>query len=652
MQFKHPEILYALLLLIIPILVHLFQLQRFIKVPFTNVKILKTIEKQTRKSARLKKWLILITRLLIFTCIIFAFAQPYLSHYSTQHNFNTTIYVDNSFSMQVKGEKGELLQNAVQDIIENNSNSTSNISLITNNQRLKNLDAKSLKNKLITLKYHPIKLNLNTALLKAKNIAIESRNTTNKIILISDFQNINYKNDVDFSTLSTEISFVKLTPKKLVNFYVDSVYISKENSTVTTIEVLVKSSQNSTTSIPVSLFNSSKLIGKSTSKFNNSTTSTIHFTIPNSANFNGKVSIRDDTLEFDNDFYFSISKPKKINVLSIGKTSNFLAKIYTKNEFNYTSTPLQNLNYNNIQKQHLILLNELENIPKELTNSMLEFSKLGGSLVLIPAKNSNLNSYNSFLSKLNIGIITSKIEDKHKITTINYGHPLLADVFEKKVKNFQYPITKLHYKSNLKNSSAIIKLDNYEPYISSTQNNNSTFYWVSAPLNKEISNFIQSPLVVPVFYNFAKSSLKISQLYYTISPEIKIDVLTTIGKDNVLKISNEVTEFIPLQSIAQNKVTLKLQENILKSGFYTILNGKNPIKTIAFNYNREESDLNYLNLKTLIGNHTNITISSSIGEVLNKINNEQKINWLFKWFLAFSILFLLIEMLILKYFNK
>jgi hypothetical protein len=37
MQFKHPEILYFLFLLVIPILVHLFQLRRFKKEFFTNV---------------------------------------------------------------------------------------------------------------------------------------------------------------------------------------------------------------------------------------------------------------------------------------------------------------------------------------------------------------------------------------------------------------------------------------------------------------------------------------------------------------------------------------------------------------------------------------------------------------------------------------
>ena len=86
MQFKHPEILYALLLLLIPILVHLFQLRRFKKEAFTNVKFLKAVTLQTRKSSQIKKWLILTTRLLLLGAIILAFAQPYFAKTNT---FNT-----------------------------------------------------------------------------------------------------------------------------------------------------------------------------------------------------------------------------------------------------------------------------------------------------------------------------------------------------------------------------------------------------------------------------------------------------------------------------------------------------------------------------------------------------------------------------------
>ena len=100
MQFKHPEILYFLFLLLIPILVHLFQLRRFKKEYFTNVQFLKELSLQTRKSSKIKKWLLLATRLLILTALIIAFAQKKKKKKEANAITNQTyILVDNSFCM-------------------------------------------------------------------------------------------------------------------------------------------------------------------------------------------------------------------------------------------------------------------------------------------------------------------------------------------------------------------------------------------------------------------------------------------------------------------------------------------------------------------------------------------------------------------------
>ena len=120
MQFKHPEFLYFLFLLAIPILVHLFQLRRFQKEYFTNVRFLKELSMQTRKSSKIKKWLLLCTRLLLLTLLILAFAQPYFKAKDDNNKGNEMVILqDNSFSMQAKRNKGELLKSAVQDILEN-----------------------------------------------------------------------------------------------------------------------------------------------------------------------------------------------------------------------------------------------------------------------------------------------------------------------------------------------------------------------------------------------------------------------------------------------------------------------------------------------------------------------------------------------------
>ena len=103
MQFKYPEILFFLFLLLIPLLIHLFQLQKFKKEAFTNVKFLKKIELESRKSSKLKKLLILLSRMLALAALIIAFSQPYINKSDGLQQRKTIIYLDNSMSLQAMG---------------------------------------------------------------------------------------------------------------------------------------------------------------------------------------------------------------------------------------------------------------------------------------------------------------------------------------------------------------------------------------------------------------------------------------------------------------------------------------------------------------------------------------------------------------------
>ena len=153
MHFKQPEILYFLLLLIVPILVHLFQLRRFKKEYFTNVRFLKALSIQTRKSSKIKKWLLLACRLLVLIFIILAFAQPFFESKDSKNASNELyIILDNSFSMQAKGKKGELLKRAVQELLEETPEKM-NFSLLTNSENYWNTDIKSIRSALQNLKY-------------------------------------------------------------------------------------------------------------------------------------------------------------------------------------------------------------------------------------------------------------------------------------------------------------------------------------------------------------------------------------------------------------------------------------------------------------------------------------------------------------------
>jgi hypothetical protein len=650
MQFKHPEILYALLLLIIPIIVHLFQLQRFQKVLFTNVKFLKQIELQTRKSSRLKKWLILLTRLLAFTAIIFAFAQPYFSNFEKNIEHNTIIYLDNSMSMQSKGDRGELLKNAVQDIIENSA-STSDVSLITNDKIYKNLNSKDLKNELLNLQYSPNNQDFKTILLKSEQLKSNKTNALNNLLLISDFQINKSLNNQVVTNVNTSIKLINVVPENIQNISLDSIYVAVKNNKEITLKVQISTTNISSDNAVISLFEDSILIGKTSTPLTQNQPSTVEFKISSNKNFNGKLVIEDENLLFDNTLFFTINKPEKINVISIGKSALYLEKIYSKDEFNYEQKNLSNFDYNSIQNQNLIILNELDKIPTSLNNSLNEFVENGGNIAIIPSRNSNLNSYKSLFKNLNLGTIQPMLEKELKITTINFAHPLLSEVFEKQVKNFQYPINHHYYPTSLNFSSSILSFENKETFISEINRSKGTVYWFASPLNTKSSNFVNSPLIVPVFYNFGKQSYRISQLYYTLGDENTIEVKTSIKKDEVLKIIGESTDFIPLQEVSNNKVRLTTSDQPVKSGFYKITNKTKTLKNIAFNYNRQESVLIYQDLQSEFKNMENVTISNSVKETFTELKEQRDIKPLFKWFLGMAVLFLLLEIFILKYFK-
>ncbi len=641
MQFKHPELLYALFLLLIPIIIHLFQLRRFQKIAFTNVHFLKNVIIQTRKSSQLKRWLTLLIRLFLFAAIILAFAQPYTSKTNRLNlQSETIIYLDNSFSMEAKGEKGPLLMRSIQDIISN-LEQTTNLSLYTNDLTLKDATHKTITNALLNLDYSSNQLDYNAVLLKGKKIFSKETATVKNLILLSDFQQNGQPLVID-PDASIDISLVQLQPLNTANVSIDSVYISKVTASHTELTVKVNSHNSSTINdVSISLFNNENLIAKSSVDGSGGLTTT--FTLANNEIINGKITIDDVSLQFDNVLYFNINKPSKINVLSINAADDdFLKRVFTDDEFDYKTTAIDQLNYNDIEDQNLIVLNEIDNIPVALSNALSTFKNDGGHVLIIPSEKITLNSYNQFFKASTSAIFQALDETEKKVTTINYAHPIFDEVFDKKISNFQYPKVNSYYTLN-SNNDDILKFEDGKPFLI----RKGQTYVFAAALNKNNSNFTSSPLIVPTLYNIGRQSLQLPRLYYNIGTENHYDIHTTLQQDDILKLKKEATEIIPQQRTYSNKVSVITNELPIESGIYQINKSAETLEHISYNYNRSESNLNYFDLSTI----DNASVASSIPQVFNTIKSNTNINALWKWFTIFALVLLIIELLILKYFK-
>ena len=641
MQFKHPELLYALFLLLIPIIVHLFQLRKFKKEAFTNVAFLKEATLQTRKSSQIKKWLILFTRLLLLTAIVFAFAQPFTSKTNTfKTEKETVIYLDNSFSMQAKGNKGELLKRAIQDIIEHVPENE-NISLITNNNSFKNTSIKAFKNELLQLDYTSSNLTTQAAILKSNTLFNKQKNSLKNLIFISDFQNDESSINLQKDSL-TNYHFVQLQPVNTYNIAIDSAYISKTAATNIELTVTIKNTGSPIENLPVSLFNNDNLIAKTSVSIQKIASTT--FSLPANEVIHGKISIEDINLQYDNTLFFNINNTSKINVLVInGKDDSFLKRIYTNDEFNYTASAENQLNFNSIESQNIIILNELNTISQPLITSLNQFTNNGGTLLVIPSNTITKSWYNKLLANYQSGFSTLN-ETEKRITTINYSHPLYSHgVFEKQVTNFQYPKVNSFYTLNSNNGSVALTYEDTKPFL--FQNKNAFIF--TAALNTDNSSFKNSPLIVPTLYNIGKFSLKTPDLYYVIGQENTFDVDIQLQQDAILTLVNETSNLIPEQRYFNNKVAIKTSETPSLASIYAIKNKNEVIKHVSYNYNRNESNLHYKDLSHI----NNVNISNSIANVFDTIKSDTKINALWKWFVIFALALLIIEMLILKYFK-
>ncbi|MCR8669122.1 BatA domain-containing protein [Aestuariibaculum sp. M13] len=641
MQFKHPELLYALFLLLIPIIIHLFQLRKFQKVEFTNVAFLKRVSIETRKSSQIKKWLVLLTRLLLLACIVLAFAQPFTSNYDNfKTKKETVIYLDNSFSMQAKGNNGELLKRAVQDIISNVPEDET-VSVLTNDNTFRNTTNKAIKNDLLQLNYTANTLTPEAALLKSKTLFSKQKGILKDLVFISDFQET--KNTFTPETDSlTNIHLVKLNSVNTNNVAIDSAYISETSATAITLKVSLKNSGDAIENLPISLFNDDKLIAKTSVAIEDAAETT--FSLPVNEIINGKITIDDSSLQFDNTLYFNINETSKIKVLAINDgDDDFLKRIYTEDEFIYTSVLENQLNYNDIEQQQLIVLNELKDIPNALVAALKSFTSQGGSLLIIPSKEANLNSYNALLANYGSNF-NSETKTEKRITTINYSHPLYNNrVFEKQVDNFQYPKTDSYYDVSLNNTSAALQFEDGKPFL---YQNKSAYIFTSA-LNKDVSNFKNSPLIVPSLYNIGKFSLQLPELYYTIGRNNTFAVATTLQQDAILSLVKDNINIIPKQQYFNSKVVISTSETPDIANIYGVMNKKETIKNVSYNYDRKESNLTYMTLTP----SANITVSDSITEIFDSIKSDTKVNALWKWFVIFALAFLIIEMGILKYFK-
>lgn len=661
MNFLYPQLLFGLLALSIPIIVHLFNFRRTKKVYFSNTRFLKKVKEASSSKLRIKHYLILLSRLLFIFFLVCAFAQPFLP--SSKDGFvsnKVAIYLDNSYSMSNEADDNlsafDLSIAFIDKLIGLYPNSTK-YKLITNDLEAASNTYKSGAEISELLTEQKMTGVTRTTDEINGRINLGTDNEKPDVFWLSDFQSSTLGASQAVLDSATEVNLVPLSFTSFNNVFIDSIYLDnpfligdqqlKLNVIISNKGAVDRNDMNIKVFID-ELQAATATVGVKANDFEK-----ITFDLSFNSNkwSNGRVSIEDYPVTFDNDFYFVFNNSRKINVLEVHENNHerYIQSVFGNDKlFNFTSESIDNLDYNLVRQSDLVVVNSLQAITGPLAETLNRRVQEGGQIFVIPTEEMDINSY-----RLVNGLqFISMSEDRNEmsITTPDFDNPFFANIFEEKNQRVVMP------KANPildigSDRNGLLNFTNGKTFLNKL---NESVYLIASPLTNEFNTLQNHALFLPIIYRMAVSSSKdIGRLYYSVDDDYVNIQTDTILSDNVFKLSNERGEFIPSQRLNNKSVLLEIPKNELEAGYYDVKIQDETVTTLAFNNSPKESDLRQTAIEDLNQHFQGKyeVISAADEASFSKAIESKYIGQpLWKYAIMLALLFLLVEVLLIRFF--
>lgn len=673
MKLLEPYFLYAFLALAIPILIHLFSLQKHKTVYFSNVAFLRQLQQKKSHITKLQKLLLLLVRLLLLSAIILAFCEPYLSKKDTLTKSKQIIgvYIDNSFSMSANNNKGALIEQAKNNarVVLNAHKGKDEFIFLSNDLQGKHqriLDYNDCLDAIDNIQICPSVLTLNTVFDRFKSLKLNEINSKSSLYIISDFQKTSTPESFYTHSASINTHLLPINSYPQTNLSIDTCYLENPNHAIGQQEWLEFEVSNTSNelieNLSVKLFVNGKQKALTTLNIeaNAKSKAKISFNNHSSGVQQAYLELSDATITFDNRLYFNFDVQEFTKVLSIyEKTSNpSLTALFKDPIFEFKNSPIGQLNLTDLAEQNLIILEDVENPSTGLINALKNYSNKGGNILIYPSTNLAINSFKNLATALNIPAFTKLNNKKVKVSSINKNHLVFKDVFEKQSLKSEYPEVNSYYslaKTHTISEENILQLNTKEPLLNSYKNGLGTVYLQCSPLNEESNSLEKHALFVPLLYNIANQFSKNEHLYYTLGKD-RLIRLKEEKSSNQWRIKKGTTiDLIPEVRTIDQSIQINIQNTLQEDGFYSLTNGVVE-KIVSYNFDREESNLTTWGLDELeeISEqyaHINVWYKEGL-QLENALKENRSGTPLWRIFILLALLLIFIESLLLKNWKK
>ncbi|OYU94887.1 MAG: hypothetical protein CFE21_14500 [Bacteroidetes bacterium B1(2017)] len=665
MHFLYPAFLYALGLIAIPILIHLFNFRRYKKVVFSDIRFLKELTEQNKKQQSIKQWLILLCRVLAIAFLVFAFAQPFTpSNENSKLNqaYWVSVFVDNSFSMQANTKEGSLLDQAKKKAIEiaNSYKETDQFQLLTNDfegkhQRL--VSKKDFLELVSQVQESSAHKNFSEVLKRQESIGAQVGSGKGQFYWVSDFQK-NMAPTLVQPDSTASIFLVPLKGELNQNTWIDTAWFAEpilKKGAQNKLFVRIKNESEADFNnqpIVLKIDGTQKSIQNISCPSGEKTTLEMRFTLPDYAWHDIELGLTDYPIVFDDKYFLAAKAKEFVHVLHIkeGESSNLLAKVYSLDPFyEYKESNIKQLNFEDFPKQAAIVLNEPKSISSGLNAELVKFVKGGGVLFFIPSPSpTDILSIQTFLNSL--GVQYSNFSKQiSKVNRVETKDPIFENVFSKIPELANLPSNMAYWQMSGTNQSFrnIITLSNDLPFLARTKLGLGSAYFLSASLQPEGTDFGKQSLFVPFMLNLPLQSGIKQYACFNLGEQSQFTFeAQSVQKVVQLKLGKQ--EHLVEVSVKDKAGFGKLNGQIQQAGVYSLHFEKTEWAKIAFNYPRTESVQGYIDTEDFAKKIGAKELGTNLSGLKSQLEKEIQGTHYWQWALLLALLFLVLEMLLIR----
>lgn len=693
MTFLNPLVLFGLLAVAIPLIIHLFNFRRPKRVDFSSLTFLKELQKSTMRRVRIKQWLLLALRTLIILCLVMAFARPTLvgpmaGPLGQRARTSIVLVIDTSPSMNLRDAQGRYLEQAralAADIAGQMEQGDELYLLPTTERRATAAEPFNSR----TLALEAIQdletkwgtLPLDAPLAEGVRLLDRALNINKELYLISDLQQGTFPTALRLDA-PADIRFfmVPVGQGNPANVAITDVTVQSRiveaGQPVRLQATLTNYGTEPLNGYVASVFLEGERVAQSTADLAPGVPQTMPFTVtPRQRGWlSGVVESEEDAFGQDNLRHFTLHVPERRQVLVVrgdGQRTDHLelalspALTQGRVPFALTTIPETSLPASNLAGFDAVVLVGVQSLSSGETANLAGYVQQGGGVFLFPGAQATGPDDTALLSQLGggqfVGFSGAPGTDQTvaQFEAIDLEHPLFEGVFERTGPDRRVESPALYHTANYRpgtgDEQTLIGLSNGYPMLQEIRRGTGRMLVSAVGLDPTWSDLPTRGLFIPLMYR---------ALFYLSAGQEGQGAALYAGAGGTLSIGGapgpvrlvapDGADVTPEQRTVLGAVLLQVPTDLVEPGLYEIRAGDTLLRRFALTAPPLESDLKRLSVADAqrqfsqsTGQTVTVVQATQAGQSLAQVIDQQRHGVeLWNVFLWLAFLFLVTEMLV------